>query len=469
MIIYLYEAYLARRGRRRTLGLKTWLLDKFRALKSRGLQHVENRLVSTFSYRGLFLIGIEVLIVLLLLLLLSPLAVLWGIGLGITAGARRLKRVLGAIGSTSTASRWYSMVNRPKGDAFVLRLYKRLEWAEAERMQHLIERMDEVRAWYCPTAFWPAFNNIATPRLMCVPDVVLADFSVGFSNVGENRFLQVFEQIGSSIRSATNLVCYSETVKWATLVDRYAIAPSAITVIRHAPNDLSSLVTVHGFSDGELASRNYCEKLLIRAFKKSSNFSYAAGFANAQVKFIFYASQFRPNKNVLTLLTAYEYLLRRRFITHKLLLTGNIDGYPQIREFIKEHFLENDVICLHGLSIQELAACYKLADLAVNPSLSEGGCPFTLTEALSVSTPVVMARTAVSEEIIQDPQIYKVTLFDPYDWRDMARCIEWGLTHREQLLEIQKKFYEVLSRRTWADVANEHIEILDRISGGPCG
>ncbi|MFD2884495.1 glycosyltransferase [Pseudomonas lini] len=72
------------------------------------------------------------------------------------------------------------------------------------------------------------------------------------------------------------------------------------------------------------------------------------------------------------------------------------------KKFISEHGLQNDVLCLYGLSIQELAACYKLADLAVNPSLSEGGCPFTFTEALSVGTPVVMARIAVTEEILVD-------------------------------------------------------------------
>jgi len=52
-----------------------------------------------------------------------------------------------------------------------------------------------------------------------------------------------------------------------------------------------------------------------------------------------------------------------------------------------------------------IAACYKLADLAVNPSLSEGGFPFTFTEALSVGTPVVMARIPVTEEIIPGQHI----------------------------------------------------------------
>jgi glycosyltransferase involved in cell wall biosynthesis len=122
------------------------------------------------------------------------------------------------------------------------------------------------------------------------------------------------------------------------------------------------------------------------------------------------------------------------------------------------------VLCLHGLTARELAACYRLAELAVNPSLSEGGCPFTLTEALSVGTPVVMGRIAVTEEVITDPALQDVMLFDPYDWKDMAARIEWALQNREALLTRQLKFYAKLSQRTWRHVVDEHIAILDRIS-----
>ena len=58
-----------------------------------------------------------------------------------------------------------------------------------------------------------------------------------------------------------------------------------------------------------------------------------------------------------------------------------------------------------------------------------------------------------------------MTFFDPYDWKDIADRIEWALNHREELLEVQRKTYAELSKRTWADVVGEHIAILDRISG----
>jgi glycosyltransferase involved in cell wall biosynthesis len=101
-----------------------------------------------------------------------------------------------------------------------------------------------------------------------------------------------------------------------------------------------------------------------------------------------------------------------------------------------------------------------------SPSLSEGGCPFTFTEALSVNTPVVMARIAVTEEILDQPELQETTFFDPFDWEDMARRIEWALSHRDELLSLQQNIYQSLIKRTWTDVVNEHITVLEAISTG---
>jgi len=156
--------------------------------------------------------------------------------------------------------------------------------------------------------------------------------------------------------------------------------------------------------------------------------------------------------------------VRRRFIGHKLILTGKLYETSEVKRFIAGRNLQNDVLCLYGLSEQELAACYRLADLAVNPSISEGGCPFTFTEALSVGTPVVMARIPVAQEIIADPELQKIMFFDPYDWRHMADRIEWGLKNPQVLLRQQKPYYDLLAQRTWRNVVDEYVKILDRIS-----
>jgi glycosyltransferase involved in cell wall biosynthesis len=339
-----------------------------------------------------------------------------------------------------------------------------MEEAEAKLLVKKINGRRDISAWYAPAAFWPHFNRIDAPRLTCVPDVVLSEFPVAFSSVGGDRFLHTFGQVGAAIKGGDHFVTYSQHIKYRTLVDRYHVSPDAISVVPHGANRLDDLITISGFPDDKDPTEAFCIDLLHRALYKAVGTLDAKNYDSGDVRFLFYASQFRPNKNVLSLLRAYEYLLKRRYIGHKLVLTGNPRGLPEIAQFIREHNLQNDVLCLHGLTAQELAACYRLADLAVNPSLSEGGCPFTLTEALSVGTPVVMARIAVTEEVITDPDLQDAMLFDPYDWEDIAARIEWALQNREALLDRQLKFYEGHSRRTWRHVVDEHIAILNRIS-----
>lgn len=350
----------------------------------------------------------------------------------------------------------------PKNDPLVLRAYRLMEEAEVERLHGIIEGLKDVRAWYCPTAFWPSFNGIDAPKLMCVPDVVVGEFPVAFADLNP-RIENNVAQLTSAIRGGQHFVTYSDTIKRTTLGARFSIPDHRVTVIPHAPQDMSPWISPTGMFQSQTAAVQQCHSLLMGALRRSRS-PYVAGFANPSVKFLFYASQFRPNKNILTLLRAYEHLLRREFIGHKLILTGKPHAMTGIEEFIAEHHLWHEVLCVTELSTRELAAFYKLADLAVNPSLSEGGFPFTFSEALSVGTPVVMSNIPVTQEVVSDPILQEQMLFDPHDWRDVANRISWAIDNRATLLENQRTLYGQLARRTWGDVVNEHIAVLDRIA-----
>ena len=353
----------------------------------------------------------------------------------------------------------------PKKFLAIHELYELMYQNETKLMESLINKSD-VQTWYCPTPFWPSFNTIQAPRLLCVPDVVLTEFPISFGQY--SKYMKVvFDKIEKTIRAGDNFVTYSDTIKWSTLVDRYGINADKVTVIPHAPNTLDSWLKIDVPNFVEIedeVSDRYSKTLLASALRKSAYPEYTNIIQNYDMKFMFYASQMRPNKNVVSLLRAYNILLKKRFIQHKLILTGNPSAFMEVETFIAEHNLKRDVLFLHGLSSAELAACYKLADLALNPTLSEGGCPFTFTEALSVGTPVVMSRIPVAEEILTDPKLQEVTFFDPYDHMDMANRIEWALKNKQALLDVQTPFYEKLCERSWTDVANDHIAILDRIS-----
>jgi glycosyltransferase involved in cell wall biosynthesis len=455
LLLSIYEAYQKRKRRKRRPSLFLRIAVGTRAFRHRTITRIERAAVASRNPVVLstlaILAGFSLLFGLIVCLVLKTIVKL----------VRACRRFIAKWQLSLIASPALSV---PQSSSRIVRLYRLMEEAEAGILQDQINARKDILAWYCPTVFWPHFNRINAPRLACVPDVVLSEFPVGFAAVNGDRFLEVFKLVEATIRGGDNFVAYSEEIKNRTLIDRYRVTPSSVTVVPHGANRLDKLITMSGFPDNDSAMNALCRNLVRRALSKAVDIPNASNFNPDDAKFLFYASQFRPSKNVISLLRAYEFLLKKRFIGHKLVLTGNPVVLPEIARFISDHNLQGDVVCLHGLSERELAACYRLADLAVNPSLSEGGCPFTLTEALSVGTPVVMARIAVTEEIVTDPELRKLMLFDPYNWKDMVARIEWALQNKEELLAQQLGLYERLAKRSWSAVVNEYIAILDRIS-----
>jgi glycosyltransferase involved in cell wall biosynthesis len=464
----LYEWYRTRRGRGRLLNLLRPIQQAAGRLLTGSLSEAGKTLVTTRS-TFLLLIGSIVAVALSPLILLVWIAsviqklwrtakYIWRHRSNLRTALRRRSQLVDRFSAVSDNLR-----SKPERSSTVVQLYKHMEQDEARLILDHIGRRPDVLAWYTPAAFWPQFNQINRPRLICVPDVVLSEFPLAFSNVGGERFLQSFISIEDTITGGETFVTYSEKVKYQTLVDRYQTPIDRVFVVPHGANDLKKHIAVSGLPDNVIGTRMLCENIFKIALAKNRTVPATNAF-NKEMKFLFYASQIRPNKNVVSLLRAYDFLLKRRYVGHKLILTGDPKGFLPVADFIAEHNLHEDVLCLHDLSEQELAACYHLADLAVNPSLSEGGCPFTFTEALSVGTPVVMSRIAVTEEVITDIALQDIMLFDGYDWKDMATRIEWALNNKDTLQNKQLAFYEHLSKRTWRNVVDEHIAILERIS-----
>jgi glycosyltransferase involved in cell wall biosynthesis len=461
LLLRVYLARLKARDRKKPPGRLTRLIRRIRRALDRRRMAIERRIASTrhvLTMIGAILaLSMALLALGLLKIILGPRHLLRWARLK-TRNVRFLARVRAFfLGSLSGSSR----------GSIARRFYGHLEETEADLLISMINCRSDVTAWYCPTAFWPEFNRIKVSRLMCVPDVVVADFPVGFEREAGPPMFEKFKKIQSAISGATNLVTYSDHVKWNTLVRRFRSPPKAVHVVRHGSHGLLDVIKIADTADDDVATTTFCHDVF-REVLRAQTSEYANSFDNETVGFLFYPTQFRPSKNLITLLRAYDHLLRARYFGLKLVLTGYEHGLSEVSEFIKDRALSHDVLCLHGLTVKQLAACYRLARLAVNPSLSEGGFPFTFTEALSVGTPIVMARIPVTEEVITNPDLQSQMLFDPYDWKDMANRIEWALENRAALLARQRPFYDRLAQRTWRQVVDDHIEILDRIAAQGC-
>ena len=181
------------------------------------------------------------------------------------------------------------------------------------------------------------------------------------------------------------------------------------------------------------------------------------------MRFLLYTSQIRPSKNVNQLIKAFYQLLHKKHEPIKLILTGNPNDDPSTMNLVSTLGLERDVLFLPRIPTRVMAALYHLSTVAVNPTLFEGGFPFTFSEAYSVGTPSIMSRIPVVQDVVTDPDLQKKMLFDPYNIDDMVERIYWGLQHREELFNNQQPIYYQLQNRSWSLVAEEYMEVLDRV------
>lgn len=406
----------------------------------------------------------------LLLILFSPLVLVFFIHyLGkfsttfVSQSVKFFLKKIGLLLPKGILQKALNMLRNPKGSNIVLRSFNTMNAKQTNKLVQLCEQQKDVKAWYSPTAFWPEFNQIKKPSLMCVPDVVLAEFPIGFAQSGGMRFTQAFRNVENSILSAKHVVCYSEHIKQGTLIERYGFNEDRVNVVRHAPLDLSPHIPSRNgrkLGEDQLFSLSVLNDIISRGM---TDVGYKSKSLD-QLDYIFYASQFRPNKNVITLLSAYRRLIESGETQSKLILSGNKNAFPSVQEYIKNADLENQVLCVPGLEMHELAILFENARLAINPSLSEGGAPFTFTEALSVGTPIVMARIPVTLEVISNPSLDDRMFFDPYSVDDLAKVLLYGLENSKELLELQQPVFNKLSLRTWRMVVEEHIQVLRNIS-----
>ena len=321
-----------------------------------------------------------------------------------------------------------------------------------------------VDLWYCPMAFWPEFNLIKGTKIICAPDLVTTEFPINFSplNVAEST-----KNVSRTIEQGTYFITYCEYLKKTLLIDKYNKKEENIVAIPHAVNETANFIK---FSVSDKAPyfsdimHEYAKNILNKMVHQSAEMKdYLTGtgeggtFDFSDIKYIFYASQARGSKNMLSLIQAYEYMLRERNIPVKLILTCNLRAIPSLYQYVYDRTLQYDILTFHGCSNQQLAALYKCAQLSVNPTLYEGGFPFTFGEGMSVGTPSVMGKIPQVLDVVEGYD-FKNCLFNPYDYKDIAEKIIYGLNHREELLKSQYPLYEKMMERTWKEVGKEYMK-----------
>lgn len=340
-------------------------------------------------------------------------------------------------------------------------LYEKMHHVELKSLVQDINKRQDIETWYIPALFWPEVQEIKAKKIIAAPDIVYYDFPVQFATPSDDL---IHNKLIKTIKSADHIICYSNYVKYNHIVKKFSIDEQHITVIPHGCIEMDKLIKVKNsikrfINQKQLAVEIIEQYILANGVTKEilRNVDWY------QMRFITYSSQDRPHKNILALIKAVEILNRERYQNIKLVLTGNIYENNDIVDFIKENNMENEIIQFYNVPSKVLAAFNKLAICAVNPTMFEGGFPFTFTEAYSMNTPSVMSKIPVIEEVIQDEELRDKMLFDPYDLDDMVEKINWAIENHEVLYDMQADLYAKFKERNWNSVVEEYIALFNTI------
>lgn len=380
--------------------------------------------------------------------------------LGVEATYLDLKRIIKKIPYLKDV--FVSLRKRYSGSVIQEKI-RRYSTDEIVRKANHMKESPEV--WYSPSAFWGEFNELQGVRVICAPDIVTAEFPSKFS---QGPFVETTKQVSDTIEKGNYFITYCNYLKESLLVDKFFKAKDDVAVIAHAQNDMYPFLNLEDYFKRipfkENVSLYFAKNIVLPGIlTKSVNMeNYLVendntnNFSFRDVEYLFYPSQIRGNKNILNLIKAYEYILRNKNIPIKLVLTCNLNHDKEVKDYIYDKCLQYDVLSFSSVTAQQLAALYMCATLVVNPTLYEGGFPFTFGEGMSVGTPSVMSNISQVKEVMAGYDLEEF-MFNPYDYLDIAKKIERGLQNREILLSKEEVIYNQLKKRTWKDVSEEYI------------
>ncbi len=173
-----------------------------------------------------------------------------------------------------------------------------------------------------------------------------------------------------------------------------------------------------------------------------------------------YLGRIDPRKGVQYLIAGMV-RVRARYPGAVLFLAGGSrHGYDrEIRGLIAYHGLE-DCVRVLGRVPGDILPYYKLADVVVIPSLSEG-IPITLGEAMAAGVPVVITKLPGVVAFVQPPDlVHWAEIADPVS---LVQAIESALEDPERTTHVACAL-EFIRGYSWEAVARRHLAVYEEVT-----
>lgn len=160
---------------------------------------------------------------------------------------------------------------------------------------------------------------------------------------------------------------------------------------------------------------------------------------NLPKNYFFAPNQFWAHKNHIVILEAIKYLKEKGILIF-VAFSGKEDDYrnesnfKQLQHYIAEHNLENQIRFLGFLPRTEQLCLFKHAQAIIQPSLFEGWST-VIEDAKALGKYTIASNLAVHKEQLAE----NVSFFAPYDYSDLARCIELYISNPPEMIDFNYK------------------------------
>ncbi|MCC6454284.1 MAG: glycosyltransferase family 4 protein [Caldilineaceae bacterium] len=234
----------------------------------------------------------------------------------------------------------------------------------------------------------------------------------------------------AALRASTQIIIGTESAR-QELLAHFPIAPERLTTVPHAA-----------------APR----------FQPQPEAVIQAARAHYQLPgdFIFYCGINKPHKNLVRLIDAYAAL----DATAPPLIIGGVwdERYPEPKQQVARHGLEDRVRFLGPVSDQHLPALYSAATLFIFPSLYEGfGLP--VIEAMACGAPVACSDATGLRDVAGDAAL----LFDPQDTGSIVTALRTALENPGLRAELHTRSLAQAGRFSWSSTAQQTLAIYRQV------
>jgi len=171
--------------------------------------------------------------------------------------------------------------------------------------------------------------------------------------------------------------------------------------------------------------------------------------------FLLFVGTLEPRKNLLTLLKAFDQIVRQTSLRPQLVITGG-EGWlmDETFSFIKHSGIGDHLRLTGYLGDDELRALYSSCRIFVYPSLYEGfGLP--PLEAMACGAPVIAGRVAALQEVLGSA----ARLFDPLNVEALAGSIVELMENDEERRRMASNGPKHAAKFSWAETARRTLNV----------